>query len=230
MKIAVAVLALAACAHAQVGSSGIISPDGRNVQFTHDFAQGVVLIGPSGIVGKNGNLQLTHGQAELHNRAKRSTRFPIAGASGMIMPDGTQVQFTRAEAENIAVVGPAGIVKKDGKNVQFREKRSLRFPIAGASGMILPDGTPVQYTQAEADNIAVSGPSGIVRKDGNNVQFIGSRKKRSITAFGTPCLQGPSGLNCGKHGLFQIRRGTTFANIGNSGIVNSDGVNFQFTP
>merc|ERR1719259_872892 len=59
MKYLVVLSVVAACAHAQVGHSGIISPDGKNTQFTHEFAAGIAVIGPSGIVSTAGNRQLS---------------------------------------------------------------------------------------------------------------------------------------------------------------------------
>jgi len=228
MKLFVAVVALAACAQAQVGPAGIIDPSGRNIQFSHAFAHDAdLLIGPSGIVGKNGNIQLTHGQAELHNRARRAVPYPLAGPSGIIFPDGTSRQYTLEEANNIAVSGPSGIVTKNGQNIQFgsRKKRSTKC-LQGPSGIVCPGGN-VQFPAH--GTIVHRGPSGIVFSHGQNVQ-LPARKRRSVSAFGTPCLQGPSGLNCGKHGVFQLTPGTTFASVGDSGIVTSDGKNIQFIP
>merc|ERR1719259_1616565 len=49
MKYLVVLSVVAACAYAQVGHSGIISPDGKNTQFSHDFAAGIAVVGPSGL-------------------------------------------------------------------------------------------------------------------------------------------------------------------------------------
>merc|ERR1719259_84693 len=59
MKYLVVLSVVAACAYAQVGHSGIISPDGKNTQFSHDFAAGIAVVGPSGIASTAGNRQLS---------------------------------------------------------------------------------------------------------------------------------------------------------------------------
>merc|ERR1712000_75681 len=226
MKLLIAVCAIAACAHAQVGHSGIVDPSGNNVQFSHAFAEDIIAIGPSGIITKSGkNLQLTHGQAGLHSLGKRAA--PLFGPSGYLKADGTPVQFTGKQAENFAVGGPSGIVFKDGTNVQFgaRKKRSLANCLQGPSGAIC-DGVPVQFPAHS--KVVVAGDSGIVFDSGKNIQLPG-RRKRSITVGEVTCLQGPSGLNCGKHGVFQLGAGVTLASVGDSGIVTSDGRNIQFT-
>ncbi|XP_047501442.1 cuticle protein CP1158-like [Penaeus chinensis] len=163
---------LAVGASAQVGPAGVVSPDGNNVQFSHDFAHGVKLIGPSGIVSTAGNLQLTAEQARLHN-AVRSKRSAVFGPSGIVMPDGKNIQFTREKADNFVVVGPSGVVTKDGNNIQLDghgvpiTKRSLPRGVFGYSGIVMPDGNNVQFTREQADDIVLIGPSGVIRKSGN---------------------------------------------------------------
>merc|ERR1712212_372031 len=138
--------------NAQVGPSGIVSPDGKNVQFPPNFAEDILLIGPAGIVTKSGqNLQLP---------------------ASLVGVDLSNLRTKRAAP----LIGPSGIVNKDGTHVQFRLKRSA--PLVGPSGIVYPDGRLVQFTQSEADNTVLVGPSGIVRKDGNNIQL---RKKRQAT-------------------------------------------------
>ncbi|KAK8734081.1 hypothetical protein OTU49_006006 [Cherax quadricarinatus] len=126
MKVLVIICALAVCVNAQVGSSGIVSPDGKNVQFSHDFANSIVLVGPSGIVSANGeNLQFTAGQAGLNAGNLPVNPYPytlykrIVGPSGIVHPTGRNIQFTQAQADNHVLVGPSGIVSRDGKNIQF---------------------------------------------------------------------------------------------------------------
>merc|ERR1712055_667920 len=145
MMIAVAICALVAFANAQVGPSGIVSPDGKNVQFTHSFADDVALIGNSGIVTKSGtqNLQLTAAQASL------ASPVPVAnfvsnnaGPSGIVKPNGVNVQFTHEQAKNIVLIGPSGAISADGKHIQFRKKRAANAAghVFGDSGAILADG------------------------------------------------------------------------------------------
>merc|ERR1719259_1131596 len=112
MKYLVVLSVVAACAYAQVGHSGIISPDGKNTQFSHDFAAGIAVVGPSGIVSTAGNRQLSAGEATLHNDRKK--RSPQVGASGIVSPDGKNTQFSHDFAAGIAVVGPSGIVSAAG--------------------------------------------------------------------------------------------------------------------
>nr|P81580.1 RecName: Full=Cuticle protein CP1158; Short=CPCP1158 [Cancer pagurus] len=113
----------------QVGYSGIVSPDGNNIQFTHDFAHSIVLKGPSGIVTSDGkNLQLTAGQASLQAAAPApplpvshyvASQQSVVGPSGIVSPSGN-VQFSHEFADNVVLVGPSGIVTKDGNNLQLR--------------------------------------------------------------------------------------------------------------
>merc|ERR1712180_421520 len=171
------------------------------------------------------------------------------GPSGIVNPDGTLVQFTAEQANNIASIGPSGIVTKDGRNMQLpagKESFSAAYiptPIAkaaaalpelragglvGASGIVYEDGN-TQFTREQAENIVVAGPSGVVTKDGRNVQF---RTKRALV--------GPSGLLRADGTPVQfraeeiaVRSGLTdeenlnAAVIGPSGIVNFDGKNTQ---
>jgi len=235
MKILAAICLLAVGASAQVGPSGIVSPDGNNVQFTHDQANNIAVVGPSGIVTKDGrNIQLTHGQATLNSAVPAApapaplppTLAGLVGASGIVHPAGN-TQFTREQAENIVLIGPSGIVTKDGRNIQLRSKRSL----IGPSGMILADGTPVQFSQAEGElrskltpdqysRAIVVGPSGAVTLDGNNIQF-------AAPAGVTVLLDGPSGTVMSDGTLVQKR--AKRALIGPSGMIRADGTPVQFT-
>merc|ERR1712212_692469 len=196
-KILIALCALAACAHAQVSHAGIHDPDGNHVLFTHDQGHGIVLVGPSGVVSKGGNVQLTAGQAALAakfpplplHRAKRALNLPLAGPSGIVYPDGRLVQFSQAEADNTVLVGPSGIVRKDGKNTQLRKKRSTKCLI-GPSGVLCPGANPVQFSKHATP--VVEGPSGIVFSTGENIQ-IGSRRKRSLPVVGPSGIVYPDG-------------------------------------
>jgi len=103
-----------------IGHSGILRADGSTDLFSHDFAHNIVLIGPSGIVTKDGtNAQLT---SDLH-RVRRSAGYVSAagniGHSGILRADGSTDLFSHDFAHNIVLIGPSGIVTKDGTNAQL---------------------------------------------------------------------------------------------------------------
>ncbi|RXG55599.1 Cuticle protein [Armadillidium vulgare] len=116
-----AIFLLAIGANANVGPSGIVNKDGKNVQFSHEFANNIVLIGPSGIVSRDGNnLQLTSGQvSSAVPVAEFITSRGVVGPSGIVRPNGENVQFTQQQVDNFVVTGPSGIVSKDGKNISI---------------------------------------------------------------------------------------------------------------
>ncbi|XP_066973528.1 uncharacterized protein [Macrobrachium rosenbergii] len=154
-----------------LGYSGIVRPDGKNVQFTREQADNFVLIGPSGAVTKDGkNMQLV---PDTH-RTKRSNFYTgLLGYSGIVRPDGKNVQFTREQADNFVLIGPSGAVTKDGKNMQLvpdthRVKRGAGYVNAkgsiGYSGIVKTDGTIRQFSQDDIDNIVLFGPSGVVNQ------------------------------------------------------------------
>merc|ERR1712025_1144044 len=243
MKILAAICCLAVGASALVGPSGIVSPDGNNIQFTHDLANNVAVAGPSGIVTKDGrNIQLPAGLETLsasHFNAPApapavTPAAPLSpllaglvGASGIVHPAGN-TQFTREQAEDIVLIGPSGIVTKSGQNIQLRSKRH----VIGDGGAVLADGTLVQFQQGtvEQPTIILEGPSGILWSNG---QLTQKRAKRSLV--------GPSGI-VGADGTLQqfgqaeveARAGLTDEQnadavvVGPSGIVTKSGVNVQF--
>merc|ERR1712002_292727 len=207
MKLLIAVCALAACAHAQVGYSGIVNPKGPNEQFSQAFASKIVLIGPSAIVTADGkHRQLTHAEAMQHAASTPvlpplpvARSLPHVSHSGIVMPNGVNRQFTADEAENIAVISASGIVWKDGRpNEQFggrRKKRSLPAGVnvpakfvdclIGHSGMVCagPQFSSPFQVQFSASDVVEWGPSGIVYKDGRNVQLPHhTRRKRALPA------------------------------------------------
>merc|ERR1719186_1010514 len=164
------------------------------------------------------------------------------GPSGIVNPDGTLVQFTREQAENIAVIGPSGIVTKDGSNMQLPSGQDyftaadIPSPVAtpkasiptspllaglvGPSGIVNEKGN-TQFTREFADNIAVAGPSGIVTKDGRNVQFRTKRADHNI---------GSSGIVLEDGSLAQFRTGGEGVHVvleGPSGVILSDGTVVQ---
>merc|ERR1711970_227157 len=245
MKILAAICLLAVGASAQVGLSGIISPDGKNIQFSHDQANNIAVAGPSGIVTKDGkNIQLTHGQATLNAAipapaAPTPVNLPptlaagVVGASGIVHPAGN-TQFTREQAENIILIGPSGIVTRDGRNIQLRSKLTpdqyTRAIVVGPSGAVALDGKNIQFAAPAGVTVLLDGPSGTVMSDGTLVQ---KRAKRALI--------GPSGMirADGTPVQFTQAEGEVRATltdeqnakavvVGPSGIVNVDGINTQF--
>uniref|UniRef100_A0A0P4VT96 Uncharacterized protein n=1 Tax=Scylla olivacea TaxID=85551 RepID=A0A0P4VT96_SCYOL len=235
-----AICLLAASASAQVGYSGIVSPDGNNIQFTHDFAHSIVLSGPSGIVTSDGtNLQLTAGQAALHAASPAAPQpvpqlvisRSVVGPSGIVSPAGN-VQFTQEMVDDNVLVGPSGIVTKSGQNIQFndqglpRTKRSAGYVLPGGilghSGIVRTDGTIEQFSHDFVHDILLMGPSGIVTKSGKNIQLTADlhRVKRD--------LKGPSGMILRDGTQVQFKTGdTTVLLDGPSGVILSDGTLLQ---
>ncbi|XP_068218612.1 uncharacterized protein [Palaemon carinicauda] len=215
-----------------MGHSGIVKPDG-NVQFTREEADNIILVGPSGVVTRDGrNMQ----RIPDDHRVKRSTFYQgLMGHSGIVKPDGN-VQFTREEADNIILVGPSGVVTRDGRNMQripddHRVKRSTFYQgLMGHSGIVKPDGN-VQFTREEADNIILVGPSGVVTRDGRNMQRIPDdhRVKRSTFYQG---LMGHSGIvkSDGNNVQFTREQADNIVLVGPSGVVTRDGRNMQRIP
>jgi len=164
------------------------------------------------------------------------------GPSGIVNPDGTLIQFTRDQADNIAVIGPSGIVTKDGSNAQLPSGQDhftaadIPNPVAkpkaalptspliagltGPSGIVSEKGN-TQFTREFADNIAVAGPSGVVTKDGRNIQFRTKRSAHNIGASGIILADGtPVQLVKGGEGVYIVQEGP-------SGIILSDGTLVQ---
>jgi len=222
MKYSVVLSLVATCAYAQVGPSGIIDPSGRNIQFSHAFADNVAVIGPSGIVSADGNnVQLTPGQADLHNaRRKRSPQ--LLGPSGYISADGQLRQFKTGGVE-VLLDGPSGIVLGDGQLIQKRSKRSPQ--LLGPSGYISEDGQQVQFATGGVE-VLLDGPSGIVLGDGQLLQKRGKRSTFGMihgAQVGAGQLMTPAGV---PH-LFAL--GTKVAAAGPSGVVLTDGQNIQYS-
>merc|ERR1712121_627339 len=78
------------------------------------------------------------------------------------------------------VIGHSGIVRPDGNNVQFTHAQAENFLLVGASGMITKDGYPIQFTRPGV-TILLEGPSAYVMSDGTLVQ---KRAKRSAVTYG----------------------------------------------
>lgn len=226
MSLQVALCALfATAAYAQVGPSGIVDSSGNNVQFTHEFANNIVLRGPSGIVTKDGtNLQLTHSQAELNAGlpAVPVSQFvgsKAVGPSGIVDPSAGNTQFTHEFASNIVLIGPSGIVTRDGNNMQLRKKRSA--PLIGPSGIVFADGRNHQFLKPGV-TIVLEGPSAYLLSDGTGVQ---KRVRRSVPQ--APVV-GASGIITPDNKLIQLPAGVSVVVASHSGAVLSNGQNIQF--
>merc|ERR1712128_86408 len=185
-----------------VGASGIVHPAG-NIQFTREQAENIVLEGPSGIITRDGQ--------QTQKRAKRS----LIGPSGMLLADGTPVQFTQAEGQLRAkltpeqysraiVVGPSGVVTLDGRNIQFAAPVAATVLLDGPSGTVMSDGTLVQKRAKRA----LIGPSGMITADGTPVQFTQAEGQVRAT--------------------LTAEQNARAVVVGPSGIVNKDGINTQF--
>ncbi|KAK7083106.1 hypothetical protein SK128_001514 [Halocaridina rubra] len=235
-----------------IGNSGIVRPDGKNVQFTQEQADNFLLVGPSGIVTKDGrNIQITENM-ELVQRSKRSagsvSNKGIIGHSGILRADGSVDTFDHDTAHNILLIGPAGIVTRDGQNMQLtddlriigRSKRSSGFVSAkgniGHSGILRADGSTDLFDHDTAHNILLIGPSGIVTRDGKNIQLTDDLKivRRSKRQAGYVSAQGNIGHSGilradGSTDLFDHDTAHNILLIGPSGIVTKDGKNMQLT-
>lgn len=149
------------------------------------------------------------------------------GHSGIVRPDGNNVQFSQAMADNIVQVGPSGIVTKDGRNIQLTDDLQFVHPrtkrhLIGDAGMITKDGIPIQFKRAGV-TILLEGPSGYIMSDGTLVQ---KRSKRSAVNYGHTI--GHSGIITNKGKLIQLDNGETVVSVGPSGAVLSSGRNVQF--
>merc|ERR1712215_251882 len=159
------------------------------------------------------------------------------GPSGIVNPDGTLIQFTRDQADNIAVIGPSGIVTKDGSNAQLPSgqdhftaadiptpvaKPKAALPtspliagLAGPSGIVSEKGNTQFRTKRSAHNI---GASGIILADGTPVQLIKGGEGVHIVN------EGPSGIILSDGTLVQKRaKRSTEHLVGASGVVASNG-------
>lgn len=147
------------------GLSGVVRTDGTIEQFSAADTDNIVLIGPSGVVTKNGkNWQLNE---NLHIR--RSKRHLI-GESGMITKDGQQIQFKEAGVK-VLLEGPSGLLLSDGTQVQFRSKRATTAfgHTYGDSGIITKDGQ--QYQLPHGVSVLIAGPSAAVLSNGEIISF-----------------------------------------------------------
>ncbi|XP_063889326.1 uncharacterized protein LOC135116036 [Scylla paramamosain] len=155
----------AAPSKAVVGDGGIITPGGVQFQLPHGVY--IVSKGPSAAL-------LSNGEAVQYDEKKKYVKPGPYGATGIVMPDGKNVQFTHDQSANVAVVGPSGVVMVDGRNVQLndeglpsRKKRSK--PVVGDSGYITASGRPVQFPHGVT--ILIAGDTGLLLSNGEAVQL-----------------------------------------------------------
>jgi len=235
MRIAVAICALVAFANALVGPSGVVKPDGQNVQFTHKFAKdiapgltaeqarNVVLIGPSGSVSADGK------NIQFRQKRALTPEGDLIGDSGAILADGQQIQFTEGGV-SVLLRGPSGLVLSNGQLVQLksRKKRALGHnvhgDIIGDTGAIFADGQQVNF--GAAATVLLRGPSGVVLSNGKLVQ-LKSRKKRALGINAHGDIIGDTGAIFADGQQVNFGGVATVVARGPSGIVLSNGKNIQ---
>ncbi|XP_045114907.1 cuticle protein CP1243-like [Portunus trituberculatus] len=182
MKLLVAMCLMVAGVSASYGPAGIVHPDGRLEQLTREQAENIAVVGESGVTFHDGSHIQFNRDAALHH-AGVVPPMPVAvmlenpgpfTSTGIVMPDGKNVQFTPDQSANVAVVGPSGVVNFDGKNVQLndeglpsRKKRSK--PVIGDSGYITANGRQVQLPHGVT--ILIAGDTGLVLSNGQAVQL-----------------------------------------------------------
>nr|ABR27685.1 cuticle proprotein proCP3.3 [Callinectes sapidus] len=168
MKILVVLCLMAVGTNAKFGKHGIVMPDGVNVQFTHDQAENILMIGPSGAITADGkHVQLDRDGLPVA-RAKRAVL--LEGPSGVLFEDG-QWRHLPPGVE-IVLMSKTGAILSNGDNVQFRKKRSspLIDSIKGPSGYITPTGQLFQLPPGVT--VAIEGPSSALLSDGTAIQFF----------------------------------------------------------
>ncbi|XP_063889321.1 cuticle protein CP1246-like [Scylla paramamosain] len=120
MKFLIVLCLMAVGAQAQYMKTGIVMPDGVNIQFSHDQAENILLIGPSGVITADGkHVQLTRDKLPA---ARTKREVDLQGPSGVIFVGGQQRQLP--PGVEIVLMTKAGAVLSNGDNVQFRKKRS----------------------------------------------------------------------------------------------------------
>ncbi|MPC21938.1 Cuticle protein CP466 [Portunus trituberculatus] len=159
---------MAVGANAKFGKHGIVMPSGVNVQFTHDQAENILLIGSSGVITADGKHVQLDADGLPVTRAKRDVL--LEGPSGVIFEDGQKRYLP--PGVKIVLMLETGAILSNGDNVQFRKKRSspLIDSIKGPSGYITPTG---QLFQLPPDvEVVIEGHSGAVLSDGTAIQFF----------------------------------------------------------
>jgi len=147
------------------GLSGVVRTDGTIEAFSAADADNIVLIGPSGVVTKDG--RNWHLDENLHIR--RSKRHLI-GDSGIVTRDGTQIQF-KEPGVKVILEGPSGLLLSDGTQVQFRSKRATTAfgHTYGDGGIITKDGK--QFQLPHGVSVLIAGPSAAVLSNGEIINF-----------------------------------------------------------
>jgi len=202
---------------ASVGPSGIVTKDGQNIQLRSRRSTDITrIVGPSGIVDVNGNIQFTHEQAEKFNHDG-------------VLPQAETPKLTISED---SIVGASGIVSPNG-NTQFTLEEAQKFnKDSSVISLIVPTPAPVASTVHAASDRLV-GPSGIVDPSGN-IQFSqdqANTKKESTNAVPIPTQGSQIKFQQGDQIIlldgFTQEQVDNFASIGPSGIVTKDGQNIQ---
>ena len=204
---------MAVGANAQFTATGIIMPDGKNVQFTHDQAKNILFITKSGVIMADGkNLQLDQDGLP---RTKREVLQE--GPSGVLFKDGQKRHLP--PGVTIVLLSDSGAVLSNGENVQFRKKREVLQE--GPSGVLFKDGQK-RHLPPGVEVVLVS-ESGAVLSNGENVQF---RKKRSSPLI--DAIKGPSGYITPTGQTYHLPPGVTVVIEGDTGALLSDGTAIQF--
>nr|ABM54461.1 cuticle protein CUT12 [Portunus pelagicus]ABM54462.1 cuticle protein CUT13 [Portunus pelagicus] len=118
MKFLVVLCLMAVGANAKFGKHGIVMPDGNNVQFTHDQAENILIIGPSGIITADGKHLQLDADGLPANRAKRAVL--LEGPSSVLFEDGQKRSLSGGV--RIVEITETGAVLSNGDNVQFKLK------------------------------------------------------------------------------------------------------------
>merc|ERR1712002_1110069 len=152
--------------------------------------------------------------------------------SGIVNYDGINEQFAAPGLPTLLLVGPSGMLLADGTQVQFDQKdleqrkgltaeQNANAVVFGPSGIVLKTGENIQFGAEDAPpapHVVLDGPSGTVMSDGTLMQ---KRAKRHLI--------GPSAIITDHGELIQLPAGVTVVESGPSGFVLSNGENIQLT-
>ncbi|XP_045114909.1 cuticle protein CP1246-like [Portunus trituberculatus] len=118
MKFLVVLCLMVVGANAKFGKHGIVMPDGNNVQFTHDQAENILIIGPSGAITADGKHVQLDADGLPVTRAKRAVL--LQGPSSVLFEDGQRRSLSGGV--KIVEITETGAVLSNGDNVQFKLK------------------------------------------------------------------------------------------------------------